>query len=102
MDEGTTDQDARRREAVLRAFMDEHGRLRVMPTRSSRLLVVLDRLAQLFEPGERYEEPEVDRRLRAAHADVATLRRHLVDHGFLTRERGLYWRTGGSVDVAQS
>ena len=65
----------------------------------SKRLIVLDHLAQLFEPGERFEESEVNRRLRDAGMDVAALRRQLVDDGFLTRDRGVYWRSGGSVDV---
>lgn len=89
----------RSRESVLRSFLDGDGRLRSIPAKHSKRLVVLDHLAQLFEPGERYPEAEVNRRLRQAHPDVAALRRYLVEEGFLDREGGLYWRTGGSVDV---
>ena len=94
---GTTD-PARRREQVLRAFFDDEGRLTSIPAKHAKRLVVLDRLAQLFEPGERYPETEVNRRLRSAHDDVAALRRYLVDEGFLSRDGGIYWRTGGSVE----
>lgn len=89
----------RSREAVLRSFLDDTGRLRSIPVKVSKRLVVLDHLAQLFEPGERYPEAEVNRRLRAAHDDVAALRRYLVEEGFLDRAGGIYWRAGGSVDV---
>jgi len=41
---------------------------------------------------------EVNLKLRSLHDDYATLRRHLVDEGFLSREHGEYWRTGGTVD----
>jgi hypothetical protein len=84
-------------DAVLRAFMNRDGRLLTVPAKRAKRLVVLDHLAQLFEPGERYPEPEVNRRLRAVHDDVAMLRRYLVDEGFLAREAGFYWRSGGSV-----
>jgi hypothetical protein len=94
---GTTDAD-RRREQVLRAFFDDEGRLTSIPAKHAKRLVVLDRLAQLFEPGERYRETEVNRRLRSAHDDVAALRRYLVDEGFLSRDDGVYWRTGGTVE----
>ena len=94
-----TDDEVRRRSNVLRAFLDETGRLRTIPARRAKRLIVLDHLAQLFEPGERFEETEVNRRLREVHGDVATLRRQLVDDGFLTRDRGVYWRSGGSVDL---
>jgi hypothetical protein len=94
---GTTDA-IRRREQVLRTFFDDEGRLTSIPAKHGKRLVVLDRLAQLFEPGERYPETEVNRRLRSAHDDVAALRRYLVDEGFLSRDAGFYWRTGGSVE----
>jgi hypothetical protein len=30
------------------------------------------------------------------------LRRYLVDEGFMKREQGVYWRSGGTVDVQDS
>ena len=95
--DATTDA-LRRREQVLRTFFDDEGRLTSIPAKHAKRLVVLDHLAQLFEPGERYPEAEINRLLRAAHADVAALRRYLVDEGFLSRDGGVYWRTGGTVD----
>ena len=89
----------RRRDAVLRAFLGPDGRLLSIPSRHAKRLVVLDHLAQRFEPGRRYDEVEVNRELRSVHEDVAALRRYLVDEGFLSRESGTYWRTGGTVPV---
>ena len=60
---------------------------------------MLERLAQEFEPGERYSEAAVNLGLGRWHADTAALRRYLVDEGLLTRAEGLYWRSGGRVDV---
>ena len=88
-----------RREAVLRAFLAADGRLVRVPAKRSKRLVILDLLAQEFHPGETYDEAEVNRRLRHFHDDVASLRRHLVDEGFLTREHGWYWRSGGRFEV---
>lgn len=99
MERRRLDDEVRRRDVVLRAFIDEWGRLRVIPARRAKRLVVLDYLAQLFEPGERYDEVEVNRRLRDVYGDVAALRRYLVDEGFLSRSSGLYWRSGGTVDL---
>jgi hypothetical protein len=62
-------------------------------------LIVLDHLAQSFELGERYSEPMVNLILGQWHPDTAAWRRYLVDEGFLSRDHGVYWRTGGSVDV---
>ena len=88
-----------RREAVLRAFLDADGRLTVVPARRWKRRVVLDHLAQMFEPGPRYPQIEVNPRLRAVHDDLAILRRYLVDEGFLDRDTGVYWRIGGTVEI---
>ena len=87
----------RDRDAVLRAFLTEDGGLRSIPTKIRKRLVVLDHLAQAFEPGERYAETDVNNRLRAFHPDVAALRRYLVEEGFLERDHSVYWRAGGTV-----
>lgn|SRR6476469_9820004 len=93
-------QDALRdRDAVLRAFFASDGSLHAIPTRRRKRLVVLDRLAQEFEPGETYDEVEVNRRLHAFHPDVAALRRYLVEDEFLERREGRYWRAGGTVPL---
>jgi hypothetical protein len=77
-------------------------RLSAIPGSRSKRLVVLDRLAQEFEPGLRYDEPEINFTLQLWHPDYASLRRYLVDEGFLTRAEGVYWRTGGRYDSPDS
>ncbi|HET6954287.1 MAG TPA: DUF2087 domain-containing protein [Acidimicrobiales bacterium] len=81
---------------VLRTYF-RAGRLTQIPTQRAKKLIVLDRLAQEFDVGMRYSERQVNGILRRFHADVASLRRYLVDEGFLDREAGEYWRAGGSV-----
>lgn len=85
-------------DAVLSAFV-RAGRLTSIPAQRSKRRVVLDHLVRVFEPGVRYPEREVNVLLAVWHPDVAALRRYLVDEGFLTREAGVYWRSGGYVDV---
>jgi hypothetical protein len=85
-------------ELVLRRFVRD-GRLVSIPTQRSKRIVVLDRLAQEFEPGRHYPEREVNQVLRRWHGDPAALRRYLVDEGFLDRSGGEYWRAGGSVEI---
>jgi hypothetical protein len=84
--------------AVLRAFIRD-GRLVSIPALRSKRMIVLEYLATAFEPGMRHPEREVDAILRAWHPDHAALRRLLVDEGFLSREQGVYWRTGGWVET---
>lgn len=85
-------------EATLRAFLRD-GRLTRYPVAPAKEAIVLRHIVATFEPGVRYPEREVNALLSAFHADFAQLRRRLVDHGLLTRESGVYWRTGGWVDV---
>jgi hypothetical protein len=84
--------------AVLRRFL-VGGRLVSIPSGHAKRRVVLDHLAGLFEPGRYYPEAQVNEILGAYNDDYATLRRHLVDEGFLERADQVYWRTGGTIDV---
>jgi hypothetical protein len=81
---------------ILRRYF-RGGRLTQIPSQQSRRRVVLDRLAQEFDVGSRYSERQVNAILGRFHEDVASLRRFLVDEGFLDRAAGEYWRSGGSV-----
>jgi hypothetical protein len=89
------DQPAERRK-VLDTFVAD-GRLTSIPVQQAKRLVVLDWLAQDFEPGVRYSEAMVNLVLGKRHPDTAMLRRYLVDHALMTREAGQYWRSGGST-----
>ncbi|MGZ4648232.1 MAG: DUF2087 domain-containing protein, partial [Blastococcus sp.] len=68
---------------VLQHFLTDDGRLHTIPSKRAKLLVVLDHLAQEFEPGRRYPEPEVNAVLERFHPDYAALRRYLVEGLFL-------------------
>jgi len=89
---------------ILGRFMPA-GRLRRLPSKDAKRRVVLEHLAQRFEPGERYTERQVDAILRGmlvpreegGEADHVSIRRYLVDYRMLDREAGEYWRTGGWV-----
>ncbi|MEL6893263.1 MAG: DUF2087 domain-containing protein [Actinomycetota bacterium] len=93
---GMTDEER----LVLSRFFE--GRtLAEVPSSRAKRLIVLERLALEFDLGRRYHEFEVNDILGAFHPDWSTLRRHLVDEGFLDREQGgrgnVYWRSGGRV-----
>ncbi len=84
---------------VVANFVRADGSLHTIPSRRAKLLAVLDHVAQAFEPGRTYPEPEVNDVLARFHPDHAALRRYLVEDGFLSREGGVYWRSGGTFDV---
>src|SRR6478609_8344098 len=69
-------------------FVD--GRLKSIPSQRKKRVVILQYLVDRFEPGRRYQEKEVNAILSTAHEDFATLRRELIDYGFMKRDHGIY------------
>jgi hypothetical protein len=87
-------------QTILRRFFS--GRtITEIPAARAKRQVLLQRLALEFDVGRRYTEREVNEILFAFHPDWSTLRRYLVDEGFLDREhiddQNWYWRAGGRV-----
>jgi hypothetical protein len=85
-------------ETVLRTFFRD-GRLTEIPAKETKRRIVLERIAIEFEPGVRYDEREVNAIVGRFFNDYASIRRYLVDDGFLSREHGEYWRVGGRTDL---
>jgi hypothetical protein len=81
----------------LRAFIRD-GRITTVPAKRARRLLLLDQVAQAFEPGRKYSEAAVDEVLKTIFDDHCALRRYLVDEAFMSRTTaGAYWRVGGTV-----
>ena len=85
-------------ESVLRHYF-RRGRLHEIPAKHAKRKIVLSRLALEFDVGVRYSEKQVNEILERFHDDYASLRRYLVDEGFLSRDHGEYWRSGGRVEL---
>ena len=94
--DATTVLDALAHDPRLRVFLGEDG-IETIPAKHSRRRLMLDHIAQAFEPGVRYSEQRVSLFLGRLHPDYAALRRYLVDEDLLSRSGGEYWRTGGTV-----
>jgi hypothetical protein len=64
------------------------------PRKQKEKLIILNRIAELFERNRRYTEKEVNQILSAVYQDHVTIRRYLVDFGLLDRKRdgSEYWR----------
>ncbi len=79
---------------VLRDYV-VNGRLPNLPSKPAKWMIILRWLATKFQPGTQYTEKQVNTILGEANEDYATLRRYLVDFGFLRRERAgsTYWLT---------
>jgi hypothetical protein len=70
---------------VLTTFLVD-GKLTSIPAQQKKRDAVLRFLAEQFESGRMYDEREINTVLRAYFPDVASLRRYLVDGGFLQRQ----------------
>lgn len=90
-------EDAWRRK-VLRTFLDGERLTKIPDTRKKRQ-VILEWLAERFEPGTDYPEPRVNELIRRHHPDTATLRRELVGAGLLRRDAGVYWRVAPRAEA---
>ncbi len=84
------DSDAWERK-VLRDFFDGE-RLKEIPSSRKKRLVILKWLAAQFEREHLYPEDEVNKIIKRAHPDTATLRRELIGNHLMQREAGNYWR----------
>ena len=96
MNEPSPNPEQAREERTLRSFLSSENplKLKSLPSKQQKLQVVLKRVAREFEPGKKYTEQEVKELLAGICADHATLRRSLIDFGFLKRtsDGSSYWR----------
>lgn len=79
---------------ILKDYLLPNGRLKTIPSRRKKLLVVMRYLVENFQPGARYSEQEVNQILGQFHEDTASLRRELIDYRLMARESDgrSYWR----------
>jgi hypothetical protein len=89
-DESADDYDRK----VVKNYSLPGGRLREIPMQEKKLLSILRHVVQVFEPGTRYTEKQVNAALSNFHEDTAFLRRSLVDFKLIERENNgsAYWR----------
>lgn len=98
--EGSPTPAADEESSILNRFVTE-DRLKQLPSKHTHRLVILRWLSEKFEPGTKYPEKAVNEILEDHHPDFASLRRALVDYGYMDRKDGYYWRTEG-IPGAQS
>jgi DNA-binding HxlR family transcriptional regulator len=83
---------------TLRAFLVD-GRLERIPAQEKKRQVILRYLARTdFEHGRAYPEREVNQILALRHPDVASLRRYLVEGGYMERSAGVYRLREGAFE----
>ncbi len=79
-------------ERLLRAWVKD-GRIVHIPAQEKKKQIVIRWLAGQIDPERRWTEREFSEWLAHYNEDYATLRRYLVEAGYMARENGIYWRT---------
>jgi predicted transcriptional regulator len=79
---------------VLREYT-RNGKLIQFPAKEKKFMVIMRWVASLFDPGVQYTEKQINAVLGTVNEDFATLRRSLIEYGFMRRERAgsHYWLT---------
>ena len=69
-------------------------RLKTFPPKEKMKVVILRTIAKEFEEGIRYSEVQVNEILKDIYPDYVTLRRYLIEYGYLerTRDGSAYWK----------
>lgn len=80
----------------IKPFLNEEGKIRQIPAKQSKKLLVYEYLAEKFDDDQEYSEKSVNQLINSWHTfgDYIFLRRGLVEAGFLCRfsDGSKYWR----------
>lgn len=83
---------------IIKTYFDtfEPLKLKSFPTKEKRKIVVLRKISTIFQPGKKYSEIQINNILKEVYADIATLRRYLIEYGFMERTKDCkeYWLKG--------
>lgn len=62
-------------------------KLKSFPSKEKRKIVVLRKILTLFKRDTKYTEKEINEILKPVYADFATIRRYLIEYGFMERTK---------------
>lgn len=81
------------RESTIKNYMNENGLIKIYPAKEKKKIVVLSEVSKNFSKGTKYSEKEVNRILKRVYEDYATIRRALIEYGFIERSKDCssYW-----------
>ncbi|GKW44580.1 DUF2087 domain-containing protein [Planococcus sp. NCCP-2050] len=86
---------AEEKEKVLTNYFkgDFTNRIEVFPSKEKKKLILLEFIAAQFEPNRKYSENEMNEILKKVYHDYVSIRRYLIEYGFLDRNKdgSSYW-----------
>ncbi|WP_097026307.1 DUF2087 domain-containing protein [Clostridium peptidivorans] len=81
------------KEDTIKIYMDDTGALKSYPSKAKKKIIVLEEIVKNFSKGKTYSEKEINRVLKRIYEDYATIRRALIEYGFIerTNDCNSYW-----------
>jgi predicted transcriptional regulator len=78
---------------IILNYLQKDGSLKSIPSQEKKMMIILKYVAVAFTPGQIYSEREINSILSRYNPDSTTLRRYLINHNFLCREKDgtKYW-----------
>jgi len=73
------------REKTIKTYMDENGAIKQFPAKEKKKIILLREIMNNFVRDREYPEQEVNKILKRIYEDYATVRRALIEYGFLDR-----------------
>ncbi|MBD3109754.1 DUF2087 domain-containing protein [Bacillus sp. AGMB 02131] len=83
------------KEKVLATYFKDglNGMLSTFPSKEKRKIIVLQHILPRFDRNKKYSEKEINDVLKSIYHDFATIRRYLIEYGFMERSKDCteYW-----------
>ena len=83
------------KQEVLDRYFSSDGQLLIkrFPAKEKKKIIILQKIMEDFELGSRYTEKKVNEMLKRYYDDFVSVRRHLIEYGFLDRsgDGAQYW-----------
>lgn len=76
--------------SIIQNFFTTDGRLKRLPAKRKKKVIVLEYLLRGLEMGKKYTEKEINEHIKHYHEDYATIRREFVVNQLMYRENGIY------------
>ncbi|MDP3387563.1 MAG: DUF2087 domain-containing protein [Eubacteriales bacterium] len=80
------------RDNVLKNYIKD-GKVSTFPSKEKRKVIILEYVISRFDPNQSYSEKQVNEIIKSTIDDYATVRRYLIDYGFMKRNNdgSEYW-----------
>ncbi|MFZ5352788.1 MAG: DUF2087 domain-containing protein [Bacillota bacterium] len=83
------------KQKIIDTYFDknEEGKLKTFPGKEKKKIVILQHIMQRFDKEMKYTEKEINTILESIYSDYVTIRRYLIEYGFMerTKDCSLYW-----------